>query len=335
MRSLAFCLTVLTVFSAVALPAWGQRITGVRPPGGSTIRNLRPPGRTVTPAVNRSQWKEKVQNSADRLRAARTVTTERKLDLANKLDARQFKIDRTWQDIQDRLPREIISGSIKDRIMNRDPVANLPPGRARGILIIPGKLILVWRPLWWRPYPYFVPIPVSPGPVPICVQGSSTPVVLQSPVSNPAAPSEDPPQPDLAIILAHCPLPTVMAGQDLGPVLQVAAACLATQPVEGVAIDVFLTKDPNPAKHERQAGYSPQYSDGVLLKDGREMVSFPGNGLLNVPMTGALTIPADTPGGDYYLGVAIDAAEQVAEADETNNVQYVPVRIVASGQPTP
>ncbi len=400
MRSLAFCLTALTIFSAAALPASAQRLTGARSRGGSAVRSLQPPTRTVPPVVNRSQLREKLPGNTVPLRGGQAAHLNLKPKLAPKLnpqqfkieldsaqgavskwdrpklDTQQFKIDRTqptiqnrlqslrldgankldlngqtiqdrlrqagidgsiktdrdWQSLQDRLHGHGFDGSLKDRMTGQVRPAPQVPGRVRGVIIIPGRLIVIWRPLWWRPYPYFVPIPVSPGPVPICVHGSSTPVVVQSPAANPEAPSAEPPKPDLAIIMAHCPLPTVVAGQEVGPVLQVAAACLATEPVDGVAVDVFLTKDPDPAKHRRPASYSPGFSDGALLKDGREVVSFPGNGLLNVPMTGALTIPADTPSGDYYLGVAIDAAGQVTEADETNNVQFIPVRIVAAGQ---
>jgi len=403
MRSLAFCLTALTVISAATLPASAQRLTGGRPRGGSAVRSLRPPTRTAQPTVNRSQLREKLPNNTVPLRGGQAAHLDLKPKLAPKLNTQQskieldsakgvigkwdrpqvnpqqFKLDRTqpslqnrlqhlkvdgavkmdrnwqdiqdrlrqagidgsiktdrdWQNLQDRLQQHRFGGSLKDRIAGQVRAVPPMPGRLRGCIIIPGRLIVIWRPLWWRPYPCFVPIPVSPGPVPICVHGSSTPVVVQSPIANPETPSEDPPKPDLAIIMAHCPLPTVVAGQDVGPVLQVAAACLATEPVDGVAVDVFLTKDPDPAKHRRPASYSSGFSDGALLKDGREVVSFPGNGLLNVPMSGALTIPADTPSGDYFLGVAIDAAGRVAEADETNNVQFVPLRVVAAGQATP
>jgi hypothetical protein len=349
------------------LPLSGGNVRQIRPPGKIVTPRVPPAVQPkvlpkvypkvypkvhpkLYPKPDSSRLQEALQNRSNRVVPGQMTNNLREIAPAikdfrqlntldkerfQKLDLEKFRADGAFQSLHERLQNPDIDRSLREMIASKDLLGRHQPDAARGILIIPGKLIVVWRPLWWRPYPYFVPVPVSYGPVPICVHGSSSPVIVQSPASDAQSPSDAPPKPDLAIILAHCLLPSVIAGQDVGPVMQIATACLSVAPLDGVAVDVFLAKESNPARYARAAAYSPRFADGVLLKDGRELVSFPGHGLLNVPMTGALTIPPDTPSGDYYLGVVIDPENRVAESDETNNIQFVPLRVVAPGQTAP
>jgi len=326
------------IVAATGQPASAQRFlrSGLR--GGGSVSNLQRHGRTVAPAVNRGRVTAKLRTNTGRVSAGQAANADRKLGFTNKMGKQQFNANGTLQTFRDQLQRPKIDATIKDRILAKDPLVIHPPDFVGPI--IPFKphappFYVPFPPDRLRPYPVFIPIPLRSRPVPVYIQGGNSSVVGSSQVQATQTAPEDPQKPDLAIILAHCPLPVVVAGQDLGPALQVAAACLSTERVDDVAIDVFLTTDPERVENGRQAKYSPLFSDGVLLKGGREVVSFPGNGLLNVPLKGAITIPADTPGGDYYLGVAIDTADKLEEADETNNVRFVPVRVIATGQPAP
>ena len=68
------------------------------------------------------------------------------------------------------------------------------------------------------------------------------------------------------------------------------------------------------------AVYNASYSDDVLLKGGREFVaSIAAGATINVKLNGTNQIPANTPPGNYYLGVVADGGKTIAELDESNN----------------
>lgn len=131
---------------------------------------------------------------------------------------------------------------------------------------------------------------------------------------------------DLTIKITQCPQ-SAKAGQDLGSGFQVVATNLGDTAVKDVAVDIVLRNDascPSPAPY---AVYSPNYSNGVLLKGGREHVSLNPGQTLNVKLNGTNTIPTDTPSGGYYLCAVIDAGNKVAEANERNNCACCPLKI--------
>jgi len=135
-------------------------------------------------------------------------------------------------------------------------------------------------------------------------------------------------QQDLAVRITQCPQ-SAKAGQELGAGFQVVAHLTGGPAVKDVAVDIVLKKNarcPVPAPY---AVYSQNYSDGVLLKGGREHVSLNPGQTLNVKLNGTNTIPADTPAGLYYLCAVIDAGDKVKEVNEPNNCACCPVKITA------
>lgn len=136
---------------------------------------------------------------------------------------------------------------------------------------------------------------------------------------------------DLTIKITNCPK-SAKAGQELGATFQVTATNHGDIAVKDVAVDIVLRKDtscPVPAPY---AVYSPNFSNGVLLKGGREHVSLNPGQTLNVKLNGTNTIPADIPSGSYYLCAVIDAGDKVKEADEKNNCSCCPLKIAGAGE---
>jgi len=135
-------------------------------------------------------------------------------------------------------------------------------------------------------------------------------------------------QQDLVVRILKCPT-SAKAGQELNAGFQVDAINGGRTAVKDVAVDIVLKKDvscPVPAPY---AVYSPNYSNGVLLKGGREYVSLNSGQLLNVKLNGTNTIPTDTPAGVYYLCAVIDAGNKIKEVNEPNNCACCPVKISA------
>lgn len=133
-------------------------------------------------------------------------------------------------------------------------------------------------------------------------------------------------QGDLSVRIARCPK-SVKQGQDLGATFQVMGRSTFPNPLTSVAVDIILTSKrtyPVPAPY---AVYSPNYSDGVLLKGGREHISFKGPRTVRVKLNGSNTIPANTPPGMYYLGAVIDAGDKVKEGNEKNNVAFCRIKV--------
>jgi len=136
-------------------------------------------------------------------------------------------------------------------------------------------------------------------------------------------------QKDLSIRITKCPR-LVKQGQNLGAKFQVTGKSTFPTALKSIAVDIVLTSKrtyPTPAPY---AVYSPNYSDGVLLKGGREHISFKGPGTVKVKLNGTNTIPANTPPGIYYLGAVIDAGNKVKEGNERNNVSFCRIKVVSS-----
>ncbi len=139
-------------------------------------------------------------------------------------------------------------------------------------------------------------------------------------------------KPDLTIRIMRCP-GMAKPGQDLGASFVVMATNNGRTPVKQVAVDIVLKKNPRCPAPAGLAVYSPNFSDGVLLKGGREFVDLNGGETKPVKLNGLNTIPADTPPGNYYLCAIIDAGNKVVEANEGNNCACCPIKIVAGTAP--
>ncbi len=132
---------------------------------------------------------------------------------------------------------------------------------------------------------------------------------------------------DFSIKISNCPS-TAKAGQELGASFKVTATNHGDTAVKDVAVDIVLRSDtscPSPAPF---AIYSPNYSNGVLLKGGREHISLKPGQTADVKLNGTNTIPADIPTGSYYLCAVIDAGNKVKEVNEGNNCACCPIKIV-------
>jgi hypothetical protein len=135
---------------------------------------------------------------------------------------------------------------------------------------------------------------------------------------------------DLTIKIVQCPKNVVKAGEELKAGFQVVGKSTFAGPVNGVVVDIILTSNPTYPAPAPYAVASANYSDNVLLKGGREHISFTGPGNVNVPLNGSNTIPADTPSGIYYLGAVIDAGNKFSESNERNNVHFCRLRVIGS-----
>jgi len=136
-------------------------------------------------------------------------------------------------------------------------------------------------------------------------------------------------QQDLAVKILQCPR-VAHANQNLGAGFQVVAQNSGKAAAKDVAVDIVLKKNSSCAVPTPLAVYAPNYSDGVLLKGGREHVSLNPGQTLNVKLNGTNTIPADTPAGNYFLCAVIDAGNKIKEVNESNNCSCCPLTITAS-----
>ncbi len=133
---------------------------------------------------------------------------------------------------------------------------------------------------------------------------------------------------DLTIKIVRCPKRIVKAGEDLGAGFTVMGKSTFSSALTGIAVDIILTSKPTYPVPAPYAAYSANYSDNVLLKGGRENISFTGPGTVNVKLNGNNTIPADTPPGIYYLGAVIDAGNKIRESNERNNVHFCKIKVI-------
>ena len=139
---------------------------------------------------------------------------------------------------------------------------------------------------------------------------------------------------DLSIKISQCP-GGVTAGQNLGSGFQVLAKSTFANAINDVAVDIILTSTPTYQVPAPYAAYSSNYSNNVLLKGGREFISFAGPGIVNVTLNGNNQIPADTPPGSYYLAAVVDAGNKVTEINEQNNVAFCRIKVKAATQSLP
>jgi hypothetical protein len=131
---------------------------------------------------------------------------------------------------------------------------------------------------------------------------------------------------DLKVKIRRCPR-NVSPGQELGSKFKVMGKSTFPGALSDVAVDIILSSNRHYKSPAPYATYSPNYSEDVLLKGGREHISFSGPGTVTVKLNGTNTIPADTPPGIYYLGAVIDTGNKVSESNERNNKSFCKIRV--------
>ncbi|MRR06209.1 MAG: hypothetical protein EG828_04595 [Deltaproteobacteria bacterium] len=135
---------------------------------------------------------------------------------------------------------------------------------------------------------------------------------------------------DLTIAVVQSPK-TAKAGQDLGPLLRLLVANTGEGVQKDIALKIVLKNSPLCPKKGRPVAYSPTYYDGVLLRQGREIVTLEPGKSLTVTPHGAITIPGDTPvGRTYYLCAVIDTKKPQQKADESNVCACSPIKIIGA-----
>lgn len=137
----------------------------------------------------------------------------------------------------------------------------------------------------------------------------------------------------LMIQIKNCPK-TVKAGQNLGSAFQVAVTNLGDVAAKDVEVALVLKKGPLCPQAGRPVVYSPNFFDGVLLRDGRQYVNLEAGQSAAVRLFGTHTIPADTPvGKTYYLCAAIIAGGQGAKPGEAGSCACCPIAVVGKEEP--
>jgi len=117
-------------------------------------------------------------------------------------------------------------------------------------------------------------------------------------------------------------------GQQLGQNIVVTVVNTGSKAVDSLAIDLVLSSDEIiPVEY---ATPSDNFNEDMLLLGGREFIHSinPGESV-NITLFGDNSIPADTPLGNYYLGVVVDSGQVIQERDETNNIALTPLQICA------
>ena len=132
----------------------------------------------------------------------------------------------------------------------------------------------------------------------------------------------------LAIQITNCPK-TVKAGQNLDSSFKIEVANNSAVAVKNVALEFVLKKNANCTTPARHALYSPNYFDGVLLREGRESVSLDSMQKVTLSPHGMNTIPGDTPvGRTYFLCAVIFAGDKGKEIGAEKNCACCPIKVI-------
>jgi hypothetical protein len=135
---------------------------------------------------------------------------------------------------------------------------------------------------------------------------------------------------DLTIQIQNCPQ-SAKAGQDLSASFQVAVTNQGKATVKDVEVAIVLKKNALCPPPGRPAVYSPDYFDGVMLREGRQYVSVDPGQTVAVKLYGANTIPANTPiGRTYYLCAVIAAGDKAKGDKEEGNCACCPIKIIGT-----
>ncbi len=140
---------------------------------------------------------------------------------------------------------------------------------------------------------------------------------------------------DLTIQIQNCPQ-SAKAGQDLSASFQVAVTNQGKAAVKDVEVALVLKKNALCPPPGRPAVYSPDFFDGVLLREGRQYVSVEPGQTVAVKLYGANTIPANTPIGRTYYLCAVIAAGDKEKGDkekggkDEGNCACCPIKIIGT-----
>jgi len=135
---------------------------------------------------------------------------------------------------------------------------------------------------------------------------------------------------DLTVQVLNCPR-SAKAGQDLNASFQVAVTNKGKTEVKDVAVALVLKKNALCPAPDRPAVYSPDFFDGVLLRDGRHYVSVAAGQTVAIKLYGANTIPANIPiGRTYYLCAVIAGGDRHQQDNKAGTCACCPIQVVGT-----
>jgi hypothetical protein len=128
----------------------------------------------------------------------------------------------------------------------------------------------------------------------------------------------------------NCPR-SAKAGQDLFSVFQVAVANHGAKAVKDVEVDMVLAKSAQCPRSGRAPVYSPDFFDGVLLREGRHYVSVDPGQTVTIKPHGANTIPGNTPAGrSYFICAVIAAGDREKGGNDPGQCACCPIKIIGT-----
>jgi hypothetical protein len=131
----------------------------------------------------------------------------------------------------------------------------------------------------------------------------------------------------LSIQITNCPR-TVRAGKDLDSSFKVVIVNNGDVAVKDVPLEFVLKTNANCSVPARHALYSPNYFDGVLLREGRESVSLAPKQKVTISPHGSNTIPTDTPvGRTYFLCAVVIAGDKEKDIGDGKNCACCPIKV--------
>lgn len=135
---------------------------------------------------------------------------------------------------------------------------------------------------------------------------------------------------ELTITIMDCPR-AAKAGQDLSGTFRVQVKNEGKAAVKNAQVDVVLKKDATCPAAGRPAVFSPDYFDGVLLREGRHYVSPDAGETITYRPSGANTIPLNTPvGRSYFLCAVIASGGGEKGGDKTARCACCPIKITGT-----
>ena len=133
-------------------------------------------------------------------------------------------------------------------------------------------------------------------------------------------------KPAITVNIRHSPS-TARPGHELRPLLKLSVANNGAIDFKDLTLDIILNKDNTCPVISPDEVNSTHYSNGVLLKGGREQLSIKAGQKLQIIRDGTITIPAETPTGDYSLCAVINTSDHIKESNKMINCACSPIKI--------